>query len=77
MYGLIFDGLEKFVREKCDIDCWSSAMRQANLDISWVINENYPDQMFFDLALSVSRSLGKPLKDFVEDVGFFFLDYVR
>ena len=59
MYGLLLDGIQKFLREKYGERYWLSVRRRANLQNHWfVTHEVYPDSVMLDLV--EAAAIGEP-----------------
>jgi hypothetical protein len=80
MYGLVFDCLEKFIEIKYGKKTWDEVIQKADVGIGqnkWAINENYPDDFFLKFVTILTFQLDKSFDDIVENLGSFFMDYIR
>jgi hypothetical protein len=80
MYGLMFDCLEKYVVLRYGRPMWLTLVKKADIGIGqsqWVTIENYPDESFFKLLALLAFDVVEPLNEFLEGLGYYFVEYLR
>ena len=75
MYGLVNKAVEELVISQFGEDKWYEIAEKANVELSLVSKETYPDDVTYDLVAAASDILEVPAVDILEAFGEHWIQY--
>ncbi|MEM6375995.1 MAG: heme NO-binding domain-containing protein, partial [Pseudomonadota bacterium] len=76
MHGSINRAIEMFVRASYGSAAWRDLVSRLDLDnCSFEVMLDYPDAVTASLIADLSRTLGKPASDVLEDIGTYLVSH--
>lgn len=76
MYGLLLENLSEYIKTVFGEDKWEDIRRQAGCSPSFGVHDDYDEELLNHLAVTAQEILGISEKEFMDQMGVYFVNFV-